>query len=490
GGRGISATNVAKTLSDVSITNSLFKDLTKNGIKVSSFSEDVDVSSNIFDTIGTATSDEGVAIQFFHTTVGGDYSQTSRITVTNNKISNVDAVSGGEAHGIFMRGSYITISDNHIDGVGAGTNHEGIYTKAHQSEVSHNTVTSVGTSATCIMMKGGFAQDNIVESNICTPIDGGAGISINVGCTVSDNTVIGAAIIIAASDEGNPRYTYVVNDNYVESTGICLGVRDAIAANITGNLLISTGDDCITFSNNESASPHFGYALQDTVISGNTLITTGSNKRGIDGSAKILNTTITGNNITSTGFPISFTVTGSTASVHGNTWNGSAIAVIPAGQTTPNVSEWGTNVFQTANVGAVSITRLDTGFGGKPFTVIGTDGGNTTFVDTANSIALAGGANLTLGDSDTLNLVFLSYQGVHDGGDDAALLTDGGAVFPVDGFIGKIVVNMTDKSSVTITDNDGTTVTGTLAGGADNDWDDDDIYIIGYQWVEVSRSNN
>jgi len=70
------------------------------------------------------------------------------------------------------------------------------------------------------------------------------------------------------------------------------------------------------------------------------------------------------------------------------------------------------------------------------------------------------------------------YEGVHDGGDGDAALSVSTADFPVDGFIGFTVYNKTDGSSGTVTDNDETTITATLAGGTDNDWDDDDEYLI------------
>jgi hypothetical protein len=68
--------------------------------------------------------------------------------------------------------------------------------------------------------------------------------------------------------------------------------------------------------------------------------------------------------------------------------------------------------------------------------------------------------------------------GVHTGADNATDLVDSGASWVVDGLIGYVVDNETDGSSATITDNDGTTVTGTLAGGSENDWDNGEVYRI------------
>lgn len=70
------------------------------------------------------------------------------------------------------------------------------------------------------------------------------------------------------------------------------------------------------------------------------------------------------------------------------------------------------------------------------------------------------------------------WMGWQDGGDNESLLTDGSQAWTVDALIGMQVFNQTDGSSGFITDNDGDTVTATLAGGTDNDWDDGDVYEI------------
>lgn len=70
-----------------------------------------------------------------------------------------------------------------------------------------------------------------------------------------------------------------------------------------------------------------------------------------------------------------------------------------------------------------------------------------------------------------------------DGGDGQALLTDSGLTGIVaDQLISLWVRNRTDGSFAPITDNTTTTVTGTLIGGADDDWDDGDTADI-YQEV-------
>lgn len=71
------------------------------------------------------------------------------------------------------------------------------------------------------------------------------------------------------------------------------------------------------------------------------------------------------------------------------------------------------------------------------------------------------------------------YYGDHTGSDDASVLTDSSKDFDTNELVGKVVYNKTDANSYgTISANTATTVTATLAGGTDNDWDTDDEYII------------
>lgn len=68
--------------------------------------------------------------------------------------------------------------------------------------------------------------------------------------------------------------------------------------------------------------------------------------------------------------------------------------------------------------------------------------------------------------------------GTHTAGNNQPILTDGAQVFNINELVGLTIVNITDGSSGVITANTGTTVTATLTGGADNDWDTNDVYII------------
>lgn len=68
--------------------------------------------------------------------------------------------------------------------------------------------------------------------------------------------------------------------------------------------------------------------------------------------------------------------------------------------------------------------------------------------------------------------------GTHDGAADAAVLTDSGETWTTDEWVGYTIKNITDGSQALITANTGTTITGVLYGGTDNDWDVGDTYHI------------
>lgn len=78
-------------------------------------------------------------------------------------------------------------------------------------------------------------------------------------------------------------------------------------------------------------------------------------------------------------------------------------------------------------------------------------------------------------------------DGVHDGADNAAVLTDTTQSWTVDEHIGKTLKNINDGSKTTVTSNTATTITGVLAGGKENDWDIDDNYTFGAAWVQDSK---
>lgn len=69
--------------------------------------------------------------------------------------------------------------------------------------------------------------------------------------------------------------------------------------------------------------------------------------------------------------------------------------------------------------------------------------------------------------------------GTHTGAADASVLTDSTKSWTTDELVGYIIYNTLDGSSGLITENTATTVTATLAGGTEDDWDNADTYLIG-----------
>lgn len=80
--------------------------------------------------------------------------------------------------------------------------------------------------------------------------------------------------------------------------------------------------------------------------------------------------------------------------------------MLPTGAT-PKIG--GGQIWLTANTGATNITDFQSGTNGEVIYLVGDDGGNTTITNTA-TIQLAGGASFTLGDGDTMMLVYIGAQ--------------------------------------------------------------------------------
>ena len=80
--------------------------------------------------------------------------------------------------------------------------------------------------------------------------------------------------------------------------------------------------------------------------------------------------------------------------------------------------------------------------------------------------------------------IFGKHDVTHDGSANAAVLTDtsGGFNFvPASTLIGRTLTNSTDGSSGTISAVTNSTITSTLAGGTDNDWDVGDVGLWGVE---------
>ena len=77
-----------------------------------------------------------------------------------------------------------------------------------------------------------------------------------------------------------------------------------------------------------------------------------------------------------------------------------------------------------------------------------------------------------------INALYVDDTGTHDGLANAAVLTDTGATWTINALADRTVYNTTDGSSGTVISNTATTITATLGGGTDDDWDIGDAYSI------------
>jgi hypothetical protein len=89
----------------------------------------------------------------------------------------------------------------------------------------------------------------------------------------------------------------------------------------------------------------------------------------------------------------------------------------------------------------------------------------------ANTLAAIGNARVLM-EADSV------ATGTHTGANNASILTDSSKTFTTNELVGYRIYNTTDGSNGSITANTATTVTATLAGGTENDWDTGDAYII------------
>jgi hypothetical protein len=96
----------------------------------------------------------------------------------------------------------------------------------------------------------------------------------------------------------------------------------------------------------------------------------------------------------------------------------------------------------------------------------------------SGSVANFKAVGLSLDERVLINSLSSTLSGAHDGGNDEAVLTDSGEDWGTDQFVGYTISNTTDGSSGTVTANTATTITATLSGGTDDDWDTGDAYTL------------
>lgn len=125
----------------------------------------------------------------------------------------------------------------------------------------------------------------------------------------------------------------------------------------------------------------------------------------------------------------------------------------------------------------------DNSWGTLTGTVAGTDHAQMTFSEVEGAVLADG--KIYVSDGSALAGVSNSDSGTHDGADNASVLTDSTKTWTVDEWVGYTITNTTDGSSGTITANDATTITATLSGGTDDDWDASDAYTIGNSFTTL-----
>lgn len=119
-----------------------------------------------------------------------------------------------------------------------------------------------------------------------------------------------------------------------------------------------------------------------------------------------------------------------------------------------------------------ALTAVSSGGGGKVVLLPGNYNFTSTVSIGNNTILSMYGATIKIGKATP------SYVGCHTGSDNASALTASYWSWTTNELTDYYVYNYTDGSIGDITANTATTVTATLSGGTDNDWDVNDIFYI------------
>lgn len=130
--------------------------------------------------------------------------------------------------------------------------------------------------------------------------------------------------------------------------------------------------------------------------------------------------------------------------------------------------------------GAVALSQM------QPYTVTATIRKQLNTIVRGN-IVRAGG---TQGHNLHVYITNDDWSGTHDGSANAAVLTDSTAAFLASALIGQTITNVTDGSSGTVTANTATTITATLSGGTDDDWDSSDVYTLNGGYMSGLKITN
>ena len=106
----------------------------------------------------------------------------------------------------------------------------------------------------------------------------------------------------------------------------------------------------------------------------------------------------------------------------------------------------------------------------------GSEGKITANTSTTITATLAGGTDNDWDVGD--NYEIFAVSGTHDGSNNASVLADSTASWTTNAYRGLRIKNTTDGSEGSIESNTATTITASLKGGTDNDWDAGDAYEI------------
>jgi hypothetical protein len=107
---------------------------------------------------------------------------------------------------------------------------------------------------------------------------------------------------------------------------------------------------------------------------------------------------------------------------------------------------------------------------------------------------LAGGAENDWDSGDIFEITvpeaaWSTDSGTHSGANNASILTVSGSPWLIDQWVGYKVFNKTDGSTGIITSNTANTITASLSGGVENDWDSGDVYVISNIYAAVTFVN-
>ena len=252
----------------------------------------------------------------------------------------------------------------------------------------------------------------------------------------------GALDVVDAADVNIEACTFTDMDTLIfKSTATINNSTFRRTAQITTSGATFSG---CTIDSNTASSAMLAATPANAALISSTAFTSDGTGHAIEIGGTAASITLTG--LTFTGYAATNGSTGNEA-IYVNIGSGSMTISIAGGGSTPSIRTAGATV-TVQNAVTVKVTVKDAG----TLTAIE----NARVLLEADSVA----------------------TGTHTGANNAATLTDSTKSFTTNALVNYRIYNTTDGSDGLITANDATTVTATLSGGTDNDWDTSDAYII------------